>query len=570
MLGMLTTAALSFVLFAVLAVVAIMKNALRRKALIQNSLTLLIIGLILMFVIVYVFMPVMTMPNLLLLNTVVALLLTPLLYVGSRINVQYQTLHRSLTGVLIILVALSFVGMFVYNFFALGDSYDSIPKQEEEEAKPLNEENTPISVAPESARNKVQKAMSVVPNTQFYDLGKLQAQRVDGEIVYVAPVEFANFWRYLRGGETEGYFSIPATNINAQPDFIESKMRYTNSSYFNQNVKRVVYAAHPDHIQSGDAQIELDDDGKPWYVQTIYKPLPFSNQPDLQNIKVAVVDPENGDVKSYESGEAPDFIEGSVSSELAATENNYFGQYVNGWLNSIFGKKDVKIPNESGTESSVTPIFNEAGEMFYFTDMASPKENIDSALGYTLINARTGELTYYNGKQNNGIMDSKGAKQIVNKEYPEKNWTGSMPVLYNVDGHPTWIVNVLDPNGLFKQYAYIKASDSDFVVFGETAKQTLNAYRLALAQDPSNVEGSEGTELTEKNGTISRVLVTSTEARQSVQFLLDGDTTIYTVNTSKAPLAIFLKEGDSVEMKARIRDNGTGTVEEMTIEGLND
>lgn len=285
-------------------------------------------------------------------------------------------------------------------------------------------------------------------------------------------------------------------------------------------------------------------------------------------IKVAVVDPVTGDVDTYPASEAPEFIEGSVSSELAATENEYFGKYINGWLNSIFGKKDVKIPNESGTESSVTPIFDEDGAMYYFTDMASPKENIDSALGYTLIDARTGELTYYNGQQNQGIMDSKGAVQIVNKQYPEKNWTGTMPVLYNVDGHPTWIVNVLDPNGLFKQYAYIKAADSDFAVFGDTAKQTLNAYRLQIAQDPSNVEGSQEVDLTEKSGVINRVLVTSTESRQSVQFLLEGDTTIYTVTTSKAPLSIFLKEGDQVDLEARIRENGTGTVETMQIEGI--
>ncbi|WP_226585610.1 DNA-binding protein [Halobacillus litoralis] len=569
MVGIFITTVLSFLLFLILTIIVYSKNRMRRKKILKTALGTFVFGLILMTGVVYAFMPTITVPNMLILNIIVAVLFVPLVYGGAKVPVQYQTAHRSLTGLVMLVAAAAVIGVFVYSILALQDSYDSITKSEEEEARPLNEENTPISVAPESARNKVQKAMSVVPNTQFYDLGKLQAQRVDGDIVYVAPVEFTSFWRYLRGKETEGYFSIAATNINAQPEFIENNMRYTNSSYFNHNVQRVVYGKHPDFIQSGEAQIEVDDEGKPWYIQTIYKPLFFSNRPDMDQVKVAVVDPVNGDVETYDASEAPEFIEGSVSSELAATENEYFGKYVNGWLNSIFGKKDVKIPNESGTESSVTPIFNENGEMFYFTDMASPKENIDSALGYTLINARTGALTYYNGQQNQGIMDSKGAIQIVNKQYPEKNWTGTMPVLYNVDGHPTWIVNVLDPNGLFKQYAYIKASDSDFAVFGETAKQTLNAYRLQIAQDPSSVEGSQSVDLTEKSGVVSRVLVTSTDERQSVQFLLEGETTIYTVNTSKAPLSIFLQEGDQVEIGARIRDNGTATVEDMQIEGIN-
>ncbi|WP_394219726.1 DNA-binding protein [Halobacillus trueperi] len=569
MIGIVMTTVLSFLLFLALSIIVYVKNRMRRKKIMKTTVGVLIFGIIVMFFVVYAFMPTITVPNMLILNVIVAVLFVPLVYGGAKVPVQYQTMHRSLSGIVILGVAVAVIGVFIYSILALEDSYESISKSEEEEARPLNEENTPISVAPESARNKVQKAMSVVPNTQFYDLGKLQAQQIDGEIAYVAPVEFSSFWRYLRGKETEGYFTITATNINAQPEFVQSKMRYTNSSFFNHNVQRVVYGKHPNYIQSGDAQIEVDDEGKPWYVQTIYKPLLFSNRPDMNDIKVAIVDPVSGEIETYDSSDAPEFVEGSVSSELAAIENEYFGKYVNGWLNSIFGKKDVKIPNESGTESSVTPIFNEAGEMFYFTDMASPKENIDSALGYTLINARTGALTYYNGQQNQGIMDSKGAVQIVNKQYPEKNWTGTMPVLYNVDGHPTWIVNVLDPNGLFKQYAYIKAADSDFAVFGDTAKQTLNAYRLQIAQDPSSVEGSQGVDLTEKSGTINRVLVTSTDSRQSVQFLLEGETTIYTVNTSKAPLAIFLKEGDQVDIQARIRENGTATVEEMQIQGIN-
>ncbi|ELK47510.1 DNA-binding protein [Halobacillus sp. ACCC02827] len=568
MLGMLLASVLSFILYFILTIIAYFKNRMRRTKIMKTGIGLFVFGMVVMVIVVYVFMPTITIPNLLVLNAIVAIVLVPLVYGGAKIPVSMPAATRSLTGGVVLLVAVAILAVFVYSIIALQTSHDTITQSQEEEAKPLNEENTPISVAPESARNKVQKAMSVVPNTQFYDLGKLQAQQVDGEIVYIAPVEFSSFWRYFRGKETEGYFSISATNINAQPEFVESKMRYTNSSYFQHNVQRAVYNKHPNYIQSGEAQIEVDDEGKPWYVQTIYKPLFFSNRPDMDEIKVAVVDPVSGNVKTYDSAKAPEFIEGSVSSELAALENEYFGKYINGWLNSIFGKKDVKIPNESGTESSVTPIFNEQGEMFYFTDMASPKENIDSALGYTLIHARTGELTYYNGQKNQGIMDSKGAIQIVDKQYPEKKWTGTMPVLYNVDGEPTWIVNVLDPNGLFKQYAYIKASDSDFAVFGDTAKQTLNAYRLQVAQDPSNVEGSEAVDLSEKSGVINRVLVTSTESRQSVQFLLEGDTTIYTVTTSKAPLAIFLKEGDQVEMQVRVRENGTGTVEEMQIEGI--
>lgn len=572
MLGILTTTILSFILYFIVSGYFIFKNNKHRGTTFKAIGIIFVILFIIEAVVVYVMMPPITIPNMTVANLIVGAVGLAAIYAITK----SQPLAKSskqldmAAGSIIVLAIIAIPTFIVLNILALDDTYESIAKQEVNEAKPLDKDATPIVVSPEFARNKIQKAMSVVPNTQFYDLGKLQVQKIKDDIVFVAPVEFTDFWRYFRGKETEGYFTISATDINAQPTFNDSKMKYTNSSFFNHNVQRTIYGAYPNYIQSGEAQIEVDEDGKPWYVQTLYKPIGLTNRPDMSKLNVAVVDPVTSDVNLFNSSDAPDFIDGSISSEMASDENDFFGKYVHGWLNSMFGKKDVKIPNPSGTESNVTPIFDENGDMQYFTDMSSPKESIDSALGYTLVNARTGELVYYNGDQNNGIMDSKGAKEIVNKEFPEKNWTGSMPILYNIDGDPTWVVNVLDPNGLFKHYAYIKANDSDFVVFGDTARQTLESYRLALAQDPSNVKSTDESELESISGKVDRVLVTTQNTGQVVQFLLDGDKTIYTVNSGKAPLALFMQKGDSVTFEANIRDNGTGIVETIEIEGLTD
>ncbi|WP_106494626.1 DNA-binding protein [Lentibacillus sp. Marseille-P4043] len=569
MAGILTTTILSFIMYFVLAGIIIAKNS-HRKGTMTSALFIFIFLFIIGGLANYMILLPITVPNILIANIVIAIVGIFLLYgiTATKLKKKKIGSYEAVLGAIIILGILAIPTVFVLGIFTLDDTYESINKQEVTEAKPLNKDDTPITVSPEFARNKVQKSMSVVPNTQFYDLGKLQVQKIDGDVVFVAPVEFTGFWKYFRGKETAGYFTISATDTNAQPKFIDSKMKYTNSSYFNHNIERTIYSEYPTYIQSGEPQIEVDEDGKPWYVQTLYKPIGLTNKPNMKTMRVAIVDPVTSETSSYTIDQAPDFIDGSLSSEMATDENNYFGKYVHGWMNSLFGKKDVKIPNESGTESSVTPIFDENGDMYYFTDMASPKENIDSALGYTLINARTGELTYYNSKKNSGIMDSKGAKEIVNKEYPEKKWTGSMPILYNIDGNPTWVVNVLDPNGLFKKYAYIKAADSDFVVFGDTARETLESYRLALAQDPSNVEATGESALEEVKGEVDRALVTTQKAGQVVQFLLKGDKTIYTINVGKAPLALFLREGDNVKMEANIRDNGTGIVDSIEIEGL--
>ncbi len=52
-----------------------------------------------------------------------------------------------------------------------------------------------------------------------------------------------------------------------------------------------------------------------------------------------------------------------------------------------------------------------------FTDFTSPKEGVDSALGYSLIDARTGKLYYYNGKEVKGIMDGSAASEVVDNSF---------------------------------------------------------------------------------------------------------------------------------------------------------
>lgn len=87
----------------------------------------------------------------------------------------------------------------------------------------------------------------------------------------------------------------------------------------------------------------------------------------------------------------------------------------------MFGKKDVKIPSDEGTESNVSPIFDEKGDMYYFTDFTSPKEGVDSMLGYSLTNARTGEATYYTGNLDSSYMDHRGICKLSKRNLLRKN-----------------------------------------------------------------------------------------------------------------------------------------------------
>ncbi|MEQ7216285.1 DNA-binding protein [Enterococcus asini] len=471
------------------------------------------------------------------------------------------------------LMVLLFLVSKISSITAIDEVYDSLPLKTEEKAEVLTStKETPIAIAPDMAKRKMLQKFSVIPNSNMFTLDGITAQTIDGEYVYVATVEYTGFFKWLKLGEVPGYFKISATDINAQPEFVKEPLIYTPSAYFGKDAARRIYAAFPGYASYGKINLEIDEEGIPHYVQTLYKEYGVSGLMHYDEFKTAVLNAQTGDVKLYDNAKAPAFVDAPLTSAAANSMNEFFGRYSQGWWNQfIFGaKKDVKIPTDNGIYASgqITPMLSKDGQLNYFTDFTSGDDDQDSALGYSLIDARTGQITYYRDPEV-GIMDSDGAISIASKIYPEKKWQAEMPVLYNIDGVPTWIVSLMDTKGIFKEYVYINAVDNDIVVDAENAQSALDAYRIELATKGSNNQSSGASELTEKTGTVERVVILPGSNATVISFLLAKDSTVYSVNSNNSPFAIFMKEGDQVTFKAALTEDTTvATIQDLTIQGL--
>lgn len=471
------------------------------------------------------------------------------------------------------LMVLLFLVSKISSITAIDEVYDSLPLKTEEKAEVLTStKEIPIAIAPDMAKRKMLQKFSVIPNSNMFTLDGITAQTIDGEYVYVATVEYTGFFKWLKLGEVPGYFKISATDINAQPEFVKEPLIYTPSAYFGKDAARRIYAAFPGYASYGKINLEIDEEGIPHYVQTLYKEYGVSGLMHYDEFKTAVLNAQTGNVKLYDNAKAPVFVDAPLTSAAANSMNEFFGRYSQGWWNQfIFGaKKDVKIPTDNGIYASgqITPMLSKDGQLNYFTDFTSGDDDQDSALGYSLIDARTGQITYYRDPEV-GIMDSDGAISIASKIYPEKKWQAEMPVLYNIDGVPTWIVSLMDTKGIFKEYVYINAVDNDIVVDAENAQSALDAYRIELATKGSNNQNSGASELTEKTGTVERVVILPGSNATVISFLLAKDSTVYSVNSNNSPFAIFMKEGDQVTFKAALTEDTTvATIQDLTIQGL--
>lgn len=541
-------------------------NKNQRKWLISSTIAVILLQM----VYIWTVLPSKSLLNYLSHNIIIGLIAVGVVYLAERnADVISSAKNHSSIKLALILVG-SFVlllgASFTYDIASKKHVYSTLTLVEGQDTPELDKDDTPVTIPPKTVRNKMKKSMNQFDNQQFYELGELQVQKIAGDVVYVAPLEFKGIWRWLKAGASEGYLKMSATDVYEQPVPVKREMTYIPSAYFFKDAARKIYFASARYKSMGVPQLEIDDNGKAYYVQTLYRPRGISENPNYKKMKIAVLDTETGKVTLYDLKDVPKFIDAPISPEMASEMNSVYGKYEEGWLNSQLAKKGVKLATTNGTEDEVTPIFNEKGEMLYFTDFTSPSNSDDSAIGYSYINARTGELTYYSKKN---MMDSEGLLSLVNLVYPEKKLVGNMPLLYNIDDVPTWVVSMLDKNGIFKKIAYVNATDTDILAMEDTVDKALQVYRLKLGEKRSNVTATSKVTEKEISGQIVR-LTSPIETSDGViiKFVLD-DNRIYTASEADNPLALFLQATDKVHFSAKLVDDEVqGYITNLSIEGF--
>ena len=424
--------------------------------------------------------------------------------------------------------------------------YHSVQAKHHKEA-PLTKDDQPIALSAQAAENMMKKAFSQVPDSSMYELGDLSAQYIKGKPYYVAPVEFNGFVSWFMNRELPGYFVTSATDINDTAHFVKKDMAYSETSWFSHSIARKIYMANPRYQQVGEPILEVDNNGKTYWVQTLLR-VRWAGQLLFDNIHVSITSADTGKTKVYKTSDLPKWVDVGVSPEAATLMNRTYG---NPYAFNFRHKNQIK-PTENGSESGVTPMFNVNGSLSYFDDFTTVRSNADSDKGYSLVDTRTGQLRFYTGK-NVGIMDSEGAMKVAKQLHPQNKWHGSNPVIMNVDGTPTWVISMMDNNERFREYAYIKGADQNIIGEGANASDALAAYRNALAGSAQTAAASDAKAKVKKtSGKVARVNTNATlDNKQVVVFKLVDDDILYTLDPSQKQTALLMQTGDQVTLKAK-------------------
>lgn len=391
-------------------------------------------------------------------------------------------------------------------------------------------------------------------NISYFQLGKGIKQSIHGTLYYVFPIEYRGFFQWAKGQDIPGYIMVDAEQPNANDaKFVEAPMKYVPSAYFNENLMRRVRNEYKNLILMTPT-LQIDDHEKPYYV------IPYGHYTAYRQVRqvdgAILYDPKTGEHHQYSLKNVPSFVDQVIPTDVAEERMDWYGHYRSGGFINAYGilgigasQTGVVEPTNWGEDDGVVGLFDNQMKLNWFTDFTNPTNDSDSMVGYALMNARTGELTYYNGI--NGLS-GQDAKNISSKgSLNNQDLTGSVRGLYTIFGKPTWLVSLEDKNGVYRYTAFVDAQSEQIYAYDNDKEQALTLYQTALVNG-SLADDSMATKnalLTKVSGEITAVYKKENNGQTTVQFLLNGQNHIFNVTTTEYPYAMFVDTGHKVTIE---------------------
>lgn len=377
----------------------------------------------------------------------------------------------------------------------------------------------------------------------YYQIDPLayNVQPVNGRLSWVAALQFRDFIKWLTRRTVPGVVMVSAERPDEPAHLLLGQpMTYVPSAFLWDDLRRHVYSRFG-YRQILELTLQLDDHQRPMYLATLGRPTIGWSGSVVTG--VVLVDPVSGDMTHYareEFARLPSWVKRVYPPDLVWQYNEWFGLYAHGWFNAQFAQRDVHIP----AREEVFGVTNPAGEFVWFVDHTSPSQSDRSMTGYTFTDTVTGKMTYYSGF--NGYFNSAAAESSVH-QFPtvrQAQLVATQPVLYNLYGHPTWIVPAVAANGKYQTLGLVLADGGHTVVGAVNAP---NTQLDALVQLQSFLGGAAasapGAAASRRSGVVDRVALLG----DALYLTVRGDPTIFKVEPA-GPRDALTRAGDRVDL----------------------
>jgi hypothetical protein len=301
------------------------------------------------------------------------------------------------------------------------------------------------------------------------ELGEFFIQKVNGKLFWVAPLVHSGFFKWLNNKEgTTGYVLVSATNerdvklvqsINGKP----LNIKFQDQAFFQSYTRRYLYFNGYASRGLTDFTFEIDEQGNPFWVVTKYeKKVGFSGN---DATGVVVLDAQSGAIKEYTIKNTPEWVDRVQPIRFIKDQLNDWGEYVNGYWN-------FSNANKLQITEDLTLVYGKDNKSYWYTGITSVGKD-ESAVGFVLVDTRTKATTFY--KQSGATEFA--AQSSAQGKVQEKGFNASLPIPYNINNIPTYVMTLKDKGGLVKMFAMVSISDYTIVGTGNTMREALTAYK---------------------------------------------------------------------------------------------
>ena len=371
--------------------------------------------------------------------------------------------------------------------------------------------------------------------SQFEILPTYTQINYQGRPVRVTSLRYGDLikWFTNRSAGLPAYIIIDMVTQEAEVVRLSEGMKYTPAEHFGRNLYRHLRFHYPT-MMFDEPVFEIDEEGTPyWVCARIVKTIGLFGGTDIHG--AVLVNAITGESQYHE--EVPSWVDRLYSSDIIMEQYDYYGQYHNGFLNSIFGQKDVTLTTDGWNYIAM------GDDVYMYTGVTSVTSD-QSNIGFILSNQRTKDTKFYRVA---GATEE-SAKESAQSQVQQMRYEATFPLLLNIADQPTYFMSLKGADGLVKMYAMVNVQQYQIVSTGATVAECEQNYRSALSHNGLSSAGSASIdgESVEASGTIA-------EIRSAV---IGGDTHYYIrmektavyldFSAAEVPQAVLLNVGDRI------------------------
>ena len=357
-----------------------------------------------------------------------------------------------------------------------------------------------------------------------------------GRPVRVAPIAYADLikWFTNRSQGLPAYVIVDMVSQEATIVRLNEGIKYSFSEPLNRNVIRHLRFHFPT-MMFAEPEFEIDEQGHPWWIAPrIVKTIGLFGGTDIQG--AVLVDAITGECTYYDSADVPTWVDNLYDPDLIMQQYDYHGTLINGFINSIFGQRDVTQTTQGYNYIAMND------DVYMYTGVTSANAD-QSNLGFLLCNMRTKDTTFYTAPGATEYAAMASAQGVVQ----DLGYKATFPILLNISGQPTYFIPLKDAANLVKMYAMVNVSRYDIVGTGSTVPTCEQNYIQLLAE--KGITQAEELPQNTADGTIAELRSAVLDGNTYVFVRLEGESVFYSISAAENNIAVILNVGDRVSIQ---------------------